>query len=503
MTLEQLEPKEVFHYFKEICKIPHGSGNVKQISDYCVDFAKQHGLKYRQDESLNVIIWKDGTSGYENSPAVILQGHIDMVAVKEEDCVKDMEKEGLDLEIQDGYLSAKQTSLGGDDGIAVAYSLALLASTDIPHPPLEAVFTVDEEIGMLGAAAIDLSDLNGKIMLNMDSEDEGIFLAGCAGGASVRCDIPVTKGTETGVGRTLTLKGFTGGHSGTEIICQRANTNVLMGRILMELNNEMSFFVTSISGGEKDNAIAKVGKLELLIQPSDAQTFTETMEKITATLKREYEVTDPDMQIVITEDNEEKETLVYHPSCTMKLMLALVHLPYGVVKMSNDIKGLVQTSLNLGIIKETQDCVRLCYSVRSSVGSEKEWLIEKLYSLTEFLGGSCTIDGPYPAWEYKKDSKLREIICEVYEELYHEKPLIQTIHAGVECGLFSEKIPGLDCISFGPNILDIHTTNEHLDIASVERTWKLILEVLEKLKSGIGTAVQPLCQSYLSLRQNN
>ena len=237
MTLEQLEPKEVFHYFKEICKIPHGSGNVKQISDYCVDFAKQHGLKYRQDESLNVIIWKDGTSGYENSPAVILQGHIDMVAVKEEDCIKDMEKEGLDLEIQDGYLSAKQTSLGGDDGIAVAYSLALLASTDIPHPPLEAVFTVDEEIGMLGAAAIDLSDLNGKIMLNMDSEDEGIFLAGCAGGASVRCDIPVTKGTETGVRRTLTLKGFTGGHSGTEIICQRANTNVLMGRILMELNN--------------------------------------------------------------------------------------------------------------------------------------------------------------------------------------------------------------------------------------------------------------------------
>ena len=356
MTLEQLEPKEVFHYFKEICKIPHGSGNVKQISDYCVDFAKQHGLKYRQDESLNVIIWKDGTSGYENSPAVILQGHIDMVAVKEEDCTKDMEKEGLDLEIQDGYLSAKQTSLGGDDGIAVAYSLALLASTDIPHPPLEAVFTVDEEIGMLGAAAIDLSDLKGKIMLNMDSEDEGIFLAGCAGGASVRCDIPVTKGTETGVRRTLTLKGFTGGHSGTEIICQRANTNILMGRILMELNNEMSFFVTSISGGEKDNAIAKVGKLELLIQPSDAQTFTETMEKITATLKREYEATDPDMQIVITEDNEEKETLVYHPSCTMKLMLALVHLPYGVVKMSNDIKGLVQTSLNLGII---QDCVIL------------------------------------------------------------------------------------------------------------------------------------------------
>ena len=192
MTLEQLEPKEVFHYFKEICKIPHGSGNVKQISDYCVDFAKQHGLKYRQDESLNVIIWKDGTSGYENSPAVILQGHIDMVAVKEEDCVKDMEKEGLDLEIQDGYLSAKQTSLGGDDGIAVAYSLALLASTDIPHPPLEAVFTVDEEIGMLGAASLDCSPLKSRIMLNLDSEDEGSLLVSCAGGVSTTAHLPLT-----------------------------------------------------------------------------------------------------------------------------------------------------------------------------------------------------------------------------------------------------------------------------------------------------------------------
>lgn len=482
MTLEQLEPKQVFRYFTEICQIPHGSGNVKQISDYCVEFAKQHGLRYRQDESLNVIIWKDGTAGYENSPSVILQGHIDMVAVKEDNCTKNMETDGLDLEIHNGYLTAKQTSLGGDDGIAVAYALALLASDDIKHPPLEAIFTVDEEIGMLGAAAIDLSDVKGKIMLNMDSEEEGIFLAGCAGGATVRCKLPVVKITEKGVRRTLTLKGFTGGHSGTEIICQRANTNALMGRILMELGNEMSYFISSVSGGEKDNAIAKTGKLELLINSEDTQVFSDTVERIIETLQHEYEITDPQMHILVTEDNEEIQMEVYHPSCAMKLMLALVHLPCGVVKMSNNIPGLVQTSLNLGIITETSDSVTLCYSVRSSVSSEKEWLVERLYSLTEFLGGSCSIDGQYPAWEYKKDSKLREIISEVYEELYSKKPVIQTIHAGVECGLFSEKIADLDCVSFGPNILDIHTTNEQLDIASVERTWKLILEVLKKLK---------------------
>ena len=235
MTLEQLEPKEVFHYFKEICKIPHGSGNVKQISDYCVDFAKQHGLKYRQDESLNVIIWKDGTSGYENSPAVILQGHIDMVAVKTNDKVKDMEKDGLDLYIDDGYVKADRTTLGADDGIAVAYALAILDSKDVCHPPIEAVFTVDEEIGMLGAEAINTDCLEGKIMLNIDSEEEGIFLSGCAGGATLKASYPLKKSDITGTQMSIKINGLTSGHSGTDIICQRANANILMGRLLLSL----------------------------------------------------------------------------------------------------------------------------------------------------------------------------------------------------------------------------------------------------------------------------
>ena len=482
MNLDMLQPKEVFKYFIEICQIPHGSGNVEKISNYCVDFAKEHGLRFRQDESFNVIIWKDGTAGYENSKPVILQGHLDMVAVKEDGCTKNMETDGLDLQIVDGFLEAKQTSLGGDDGIAIAYSLALLASTDIPHPPLEAVFTVDEEIGMFGAADLDVSDLKAKTMLNIDSEEEGIFLAGCAGGATVRCNFPIIRVCENGIKQTIHLKNLTGGHSGVEINCQRANANVLMGRILLELGKNINVSVISIGGGEKDNAIAKIGKLELLIAPEDKELFDSVMKDIINTIRHEYENTDSDMQIEVTGENLAAEYSIYHQSVSMKLMLALVHLPNGVVKMSNDIPGLVQTSLNLGIIAEKEDTVQLCYSVRSSMSSEKGLLIDRIYSLAEFLGGTCTTDGQYPAWEYRKDSPLRDVMVEVYEEFYGKKPLVQTIHAGLECGIMAEKIPGLDCVSFGPDILDIHTTKERLNIASVERTWKLILEVLKRLK---------------------
>lgn len=482
MELDQLEPKAVFKYFREICRIPHGSGNVEQISNYCVDFAKEHGLEYRQDESFNIIIWKKGTAGYENSKPVILQGHLDMVAVKEDGCEKNMETDGLDLQLNDGFLEANQTSLGGDDGIAIAYSLALLDSDEIPHPPLEAVFTVNEEIGMLGAAAMELSDLKGKTMLNIDSEEEGIFLAGCAGGATVRCNIPLKRIKEQGIKRTVTLKNLTGGHSGVEIICQRANANVLMGRILLELGKNLNVSVISICGGEKDNAIAKVGRLELLIAPEDNELFDAVMKDIVETIKHEYESTDPHMEIAAAQEASVSEYSVYHGSVSMKLMLALVHLPNGVMKMSNDIPGLVQTSLNLGIIAENEDAVQLCYSVRSSMSSEKEWLIDRIYSLVEFLGGTCSTEGQYPAWEYRKDSPLRDLMMTVYEELYGKKPVIQTIHAGVECGIMAEKIPGLDCISFGPDIIDIHTTKERLDVASVERTWKMILEVLKRLK---------------------
>ena len=478
---DNLQPKDVFRYFGELCSIPHGSGNVKKISDYCVEFAKEHGLKYRQDESYNVIIWKEASAGYEDKPTVILQGHLDMVAVKDADCTKDMENDGLDLEADGDYLYAKKTSLGGDDGIAIAYSLALLASAKYEHPALEAIFTVDEEIGMLGAAALDLSDIKGRIMMNMDSEEEGIFLAGCAGGGTAACTVPVEKCREKGVLCKIKIDGLRGGHSGTEIICQRANANVLMGRVLFRLSQKTGFSVLSISGGEKDNAISKIAKAELIIKACDADTVKNEIGLLEKDIKNEYAATDEDLKITVSIENQENSYDVFSDESSEKLIMALIQLPYGVQKMSNDIQGLVQTSLNLGIIKENSEGVVLYYSVRSSLGSEKDFLVDKIKAFMRFIGGKCEMSGLYPAWEYVRDSYLRDKMVAVYEKMYNEKPKVETIHAGVECGIIADKLGKLDCVSFGPDIMDIHTTKERLSISSVERTWKFILEVLKEL----------------------
>lgn len=476
-----LEPEAVFRYFTDICNIPHGSGNVQKISDYCVNFAKKHGLRYRQDENYNVIIWKEAAKGFENRPTVILQGHLDMVSVKDAGCKKNLEKDGLDLAVEGDFLYANQTSLGADDGIAIAYALAILASDTIGHPPLEAVFTVDEEIGMLGAAALDLSDVNGRIMMNMDSEEEGTFLAGCAGGATVICSLPVGRKKAEGILCDLHIDGLTGGHSGTEIICQRANANVLLGRLLKDLSGEIHYRIVSVSGGEKDNAIAKQASATVLVEAEDAVLVAQKAAALEDILKKEYAATDPNLAIHVSVDKKKREAEVYTKKSAKKLLLALLMLPYGVLKMSNDIQGLVQTSLNLGILKEEDNDVKLCYSVRSAVRSEKEFLIERLMALTEYLDGQCEIMGEYPAWEYQKESALREKMVEVYQRRYGKMPVVETIHAGVECGIIADKLPGLDCVSFGPDIFDIHTTQEKLSISSVKRTWELIVSVLAEI----------------------
>ena len=270
-VLENLKPKKVFEYFEDITQIPRGSGNIRKISDYLVTFAKQHNLKYRQDEMGNVIIWKDGTAGYENSKPVILQGHIDMVAVKTDDCKKDMEKDGLDLEINEDWLSAKQTSLGGDNGIAVAYALAILDSTDLAHPPLETIFTVDEEIGMLGAEAMDVSDLKGRLFINMDSEDEGVFTVSCAGGATAECILPVRREPVQAKILEIRLEGFSGGHSGIEIDKGRGNANCELGRILLNVFQNVGMRIITVNGGEKDNAIANLSEAAIAVLPEVAE----------------------------------------------------------------------------------------------------------------------------------------------------------------------------------------------------------------------------------------
>lgn len=481
-VLGELKPKKVFQYFEEICAIPHGSRNLQQISDYLVDFAKAHGLKYRQDKDFNVIIWKDGSKGYEGSDPVILQGHMDMVAVKESGCDKDMEKEGLDLEIDGDHILAKGTSLGGDDGIAVAYTLAVLDDEGMAHPPLEAIFTVNEEIGMLGATAIDVSDLKGRLFMNMDSEDEGIFTVSCAGGATVICKIPYE--TEKIKASLIEIKmdEFTGGHSGVEIIKGRLNANCAMARVLLNLYNEVEMRLVSVNGGEKDNAIPKFSEAMVAVAPEELETAKQIVKETFAEIKEEYKVTDPDAKLTVNVQ-EMKQVNAFTEDTTFAVTTAMLHMPDGVQRMSPEIEGLVQTSLNMGILTTEKTEVEMTFSVRSSSETEKQYLIDKLTSLTETLGGEVDVVGAYPGWEYKEDSRLRQVMVDVYKDLYNgEEPIVEGIHAGLECGIFASKLPGLDAVSFGPQMEHIHTTKEVLSISSTERTWELVVKTLAALK---------------------
>lgn len=502
-VLSNLEPAGVFRFFEEICGIPHGSSDTKSISDYLVRFAEDRGLRYIQDECNNVVIFKDGTDGYEDSKPVMLQGHMDMVCEKDADCDIDFEKDGLKLRLEDGIISADGTTLGGDDGIAVAFALAILDSDDIPHPPLECVFTVDEEIGMLGAAAIDCSPFKSRTMLNLDSEDEGYLLVSCAGGACVTCHIPVEyeNADKESVILKVTMNGLAGGHSGVEIIKQRANADKQIARLLYNIGRDISYRLITIQGGLKDNAIPNKAEAYVGIDSDDVDNFVKCAEKYEKVLRHEFGSTDPGLAVRVETDlsddldsdnnagdvqNDKTGRTVINRVMTEKssdtVIRSLMMMPNGIQKMSNDIEGLVQTSLNLGILKTSEDEVTASFSVRSSVQSEKENLIDQLRCVSASAGGSLDVQGDYPAWEYRHDSPLRDIMVDVFEEQYGRKPVIQALHAGVECGLFAGKMPGLDCVSFGPDMKNIHTSRESMDVASVQRTWRYTLGILERLK---------------------
>ena len=478
-ALENCEPKRVLYYFEELCKIPHGSGNTKQISDYLVSFAKEHGLEYVQDEMNNVVIYKPATEGYEDAPAVILQGHMDMVCEKRPDVDHDFTKDPLNISVKDGYVTANGTTLGGDDGIAVAYGLALLESKDLAHPALEVLITVDEEIGLLGAEGFDCSVLKGKRLINLDSEAEGSLWISCAGGLSGISTIPVQRVEAEGQKAAVKITGLMGGHSGAEIDKKRANANVLMGRFLYSLQQETAYEIISLAGGQKDNAITREADAELLVEAINS--VKACAEKLQKGFREEYAGTDEGITVEIT-DLGVASAKVLHPTSREKVLFFLMEVPFGIQKMSGSIDGLVETSTNIGIVKLGEDEFLGSSSVRSSVEAAGAALSDKICYLTEFLGGEYTVQGAYPAWEYRKDSPLRDQMVEVYEEMYGEKPNVVAIHAGLECGLFYKKIEGLDCVSLGPNMKDIHTSEEVLDIASTERVWKYLVKVLESLK---------------------
>ena len=480
-VLENCEPKRVFHYFEEICKIPHGSGNTRQISDYLVQFSKNHDLKYIQDEMNNVVIYKPGTAGYENAPTVIVQGHMDMVCEKRPDVDHDFRKDGLNLSVEGDYVSANGTTLGGDDGIAVAYGLALLESDTIAHPPLEVFITVDEEIGLLGAVGFDCSVLKGRRFINLDSEAEGSLWISCAGGLSGISHIPVTRLEAKGEKLTVKISGLMGGHSGAEIDKNRANANSLLGKFLHGLDAKAGYELISVQGGQKDNAITRESIAELLTVKENVEAVKEYAASMQTAWREEYTGTDEGITVTVTEEGEQ-DAKVLHPTSKEKVVFFLVNVPYGVQKMSGTIKGLVETSTNIGILKTSENEVLGSSSIRSSVETARDALSDKIEYLTEFLGGEYERQGVYPAWEYRKDSPLRDKMVEVYEEMYGQKPNVVAIHAGLECGLFYKKMEGLDCVSLGPDMKDIHTSEEVLSISSTERVWKYLVKVLGALK---------------------
>lgn len=480
-VLENLEPKKVFHYFEEICNIPHGSRNTKQISDYLVDFAKAHGLTYYQDELNNVVIIKEASKGYENAEPVIIQGHMDMVCEKEKGCDIDFEKEGLRLYVEGDFVKAKNTTLGGDDGIAVAYALAILDSDELAHPRLEVVITVDEEIGMLGAIDIDLSMLKGHTMLNLDSDEEGHFLTSCAGGMSMITELPVKRVSQSGLKMLLTVTGLEGGHSGSEIHKEHGNANILMGRLLKQIMDITPFGIISMDGGLKDNAIPRECNCEILLPEESADAVMQVAETLDQAFKNEFCVSDAKVEVLCKKE-EVCETKMLDYTSVHKVIFYLRTVPNGVQHMSMMMPGLVETSLNLGILNLKDDMFETVTSVRSSVSTRKEDLKDQVTQLVEMLGGEVTIEGDYPAWEYQPNSKMRDTIAEIYRELFGKEAIFEAIHAGLECGLFSEKIPNLDCVSFGPMNYDIHTPKERLSISSTERMWKLIVEYLKRAK---------------------
>lgn len=483
MLLDELKPEKVFHFFSEISKIPRGSENMEAIVAYCLDFAKERGLEAYRDDYGNVMIFKGGTKGYEQSASVILQGHLDMVCEKCPDCPKDMNCEGIDLVIDGEYVRADGTTLGGDDGIAVAYILALLDdSGTIAHPPLEALLTADEEVGLRGAYALDASKLTGRRLINIDSEEEGVLTVSCAGGRRVSCAVPVAY-EETPAAmcaKTVAVGGLLGGHSGIDIGRNRKNAAKVLAEFLYDLKRSVRVRIARFSSGGRLNVIPHTAEMVICIDGAQATKFDAILVDYNAKLKTACAQTEPDAFVSSTDARIPEKCLDEASGSTVISTLLLA--PDGVCAISADIPFLVQTSSNLGSGSIEDDALQLGFMIRSNTDYGKAETMRRLTALIERTGGTVTPSDDYPAWEYRQISPLRDVMIEVYEQMYGKKPEICAIHAGLECGILAQKLDGADMISIGPNMKDVHTPDERLEIQSVERCWEYLLRVLERLK---------------------
>ena len=467
-------PAEALKIFEDICAIPHGSGNESGVADYIEKFAKDRGLFSLRDSTGNIFVRKEAAKGYENAPAVLLQGHMDMVCEKNADSDHDFEKDGLRLSIKDGYLWADGTTLGADNGIAVAMMLALL-DTD-KHPKLECLFTVEEETGLAGAKGFDCSVISAKKMINLDSEEEWQITAGCAGGCRTEIDFNYNAVCADGDSTTLkiSLTGLSGGHSGAEIHCGKTNALVAMGRILGAVWEAEKFNLVSLSGGGKDNAIAREAFAYISVK-DEKKASVAAINEVWGLKK---ELNDDDKNIVVKIDVVERQEKCADIETTGRIVAFLNTVRTGVLKMSNDIKGLVEYSRNLGVAKTEEKGLHLIFSSRSSIEAQLDLSCREMDMLAYLAGADCRHYSRYPGWEYAPVSPLRDEYINAFKKLYAKEPSVGVIHAGLECGILSSKMNGMDIISIGPNMFDIHSPNEHLDLASCERVWNALLETL-------------------------
>lgn len=470
------QPEAVFRYFTALSAIPHGSGNTAAVSAWALDTAQKLSLEAHADALGNVIIRKPASAGYEQHPGVILQGHLDMVCAKLPECKKDMEHEAIDLIWDEEFLSADGTTLGGDDGIAVAYAFAILEDDSIPHPPLTVIFTIDEETGMEGATSLAPENLTGTYLLNVDSEEEGIFTVGCAGGVRVHMHLPVTMHETTGTRIRLTLSGLTGGHSGAEIHKPLLNADLVMHRLLSAV--QMPFSLSEWQGGVRDNVIPTDCNAALLTAPDQASEICAMISRAFEAVKAENPQ-EAGIMLHMQTEPDASGTAVDHAN-TASLLRQIGLLPNGVQEM-NPRLNLPETSLNLGIFDLQKDEMLIDALIRSGSNAKRDALAAKLHALTEASDGTAADSGIYPAWEYIPDTALEQTAVEVYRRMYGKEPVVETIHAGLECGILSAKAPQLQCISIGPDLFDIHTPRERLSLASARRTWEFILELLKAL----------------------
>lgn len=489
--LAERDYKDVFKHFSEISKIPRCSGNEKMISDFIVSFAKDRQLECIQDQAGNVIIIKNPTKGYENEEAIILQAHMDMVCEKKTDSIHDFNKDEIKLLVKGDFIHADETSLGADDGIGVAYILSILADDGLQHPRLEAIITTDEEVGMNGAKALDLSNLKAKYMINLDSEEEGHMLTSCAGGLTGTGTIPVVRINDYGKKVRIRIKGLKGGHSGSEIHKNRSNASKLLARLLFELRAFQPFSLINMFGGFKDNVISREAEAEIFIpvssieEPIDVnlsaqyKTMNEKVDEIINIFQKELSESEPYLDYEI-QDLNDGEYMPIDSRSFEKVLFHLVNIPYGVQVMSHSIEGLVESSINLGMFKLNDSSAEFCSSIRSSVESYKNFMSKKLEYATNFVGGDYKVRNEYPAWEFKAESKLREHFKRIYLEEYNKDIKVEAIHAGLECGLISKKMPELDIVSIGPDMYDVHTIDERVSISSTINVYKYLEKVIEE-----------------------